>query len=389
MGISYNPSIVTEGLVLGLDPQSPRFYNYKGRSVAFDGTGDRLTISSNSAFDISSGAYTVELYVNFIASPSVVVLFGLAGTSTSGNAHLLYSGGVLYWQTRGTGTNQTTYSWSPSLSRWYHLAVSWNGSNSLKLFIDGVEVASNTVSPTINQNGVNIGGASDGYSINGFISNLRIVKGTALYTSNFTPPTKPLTPVSGTSLLTCQGGAIVDNSSNKFSITKNGDARAIQSASIKFDGVNDYAPIANNSLPTGDYTINCWVKTPSVIPVTQYDVIISTSQYFWYFGIYLDKFTIDNNDGTFRFGSTLSASTWYNVTVTRSGSTDTAYINGVSQGTNTNSAALSGNWEIGRWANSPSHYWNSNIASVSIYNKALSTQEVQQNFNALRGRFGV
>ena len=176
MGISYNPSIVTEGLVLGLDPQSPRFYNYKGRSVAFDGTGDRLTISSNSAFDISSGAYTVELYVNFIASPSTTILFGFAGTSTSGNAHLLYQGGVLYWQTRGTGTNETTYSWSPSLSRWYHLAVSWNGSNSLKLFIDGVEVASNTVSPTINQNGVNIGGASDGYSINGYISNLRLIK---------------------------------------------------------------------------------------------------------------------------------------------------------------------------------------------------------------------
>jgi len=149
-------------------------------SITFDGTNDYATIPASSDFDISSGAYTVELYVNFIASPSVVILLGLAGTSTTGNAHLLYSGGALYWQTRGTGTNQTTYSWSPSLSRWYHLAVSWNGSNSLKLFIDGVEVASNTVSPTINQNGVNIGGASDGYSINGNISNVRIYKGKGL-----------------------------------------------------------------------------------------------------------------------------------------------------------------------------------------------------------------
>jgi len=152
-------------------------------SITFDGTNDYATIPASSDFDISSGAYTVELYVNFIASPSVVILLGLAGSSTSGNAHLLYQGGVLYWQTRGTGTNQTTYSWSPSLSRWYHLAVSWNGSNSLKLFIDGVEVASNTVSPTINQNGVNIGGASDGYSINGNISNVRIYKGKGLTAS--------------------------------------------------------------------------------------------------------------------------------------------------------------------------------------------------------------
>ena len=159
--------------------------------------------------------------------------------------------------------------------------------------------------------------------------------------------------------------------------------------SIVFDGSNDYATITNNSLPTGNYTINCWVKTPSVIPVTQYDMIISTSQNFWYLGIYLDKFTIDNNDGTFRFGSTLSASTWYNVVVTRSGSTDTAYINGVSQGTNTNSATLSGNWEIGRWAYSPSHYWNSDIAQVSIYNRALTADEILQNYNALKGRFGL
>ena len=56
MGISYNPSIVTEGLVLGLDPQSSRFSNYKGRSVAFDGTGDYLNIAANTAFDVSASA---------------------------------------------------------------------------------------------------------------------------------------------------------------------------------------------------------------------------------------------------------------------------------------------------------------------------------------------
>ena len=176
---------------------------------------------------------------------------------------------------------------------------------------------------------------------------------------------------------------------NNGTLTNGPTFSSADGGSIVFDGSNNYATITNNSLPTGNYTINCWVKTPSVIPVTQYDMIISTSQIFWYLGIYSDKFTIDNNDGVFRFGSTLSASTWYNVTVTRSGSTDTAYINGVSQGTNTNSAALSGNWEIGRYAYSPSHYWNSNIALVSIYNKALSTQEVQQNFNLLKGRYGL
>ena len=148
--------------------------------IKFDGTNDYVLASSSNDFDVSASAYSIEMWVYFRSAPSVVVLFGFAGTSTSGNAHLLYSGGTLYWQTRGTGTNQTTYTWTPNIGRWYHLVVSWNGSNSLRMFIDGQQVASNTVSPTINQNGVNIGGASDGYSVDGKISLARILKSKGL-----------------------------------------------------------------------------------------------------------------------------------------------------------------------------------------------------------------
>jgi len=431
MGLIHSPSIVSDGLVLALDAQNSRSYggsgttwtdvSYNGNngtltngptfepggpfagstggSVYFDGTGDRLTISSNSAFDISSGAYTVELYVNFIASPSVVVLFGLAGTSTSGNAHLLYSGGVLYWQTRGTSINQTSYSWSPSLSQWYHLAVSWNGSNSLKLFIDGVEVASNTVSPTINQNGVNIGGASDGYSINGFISNLRIIKGTALYTSNFTPPTKPLTPVSGTSLLTCQGGAIVDNSSNKFSITKNGDARAIQSASIKFDGTNDYVTIGSSpytGFGTDDFTIESWVYLTSntvqnnVIYDCRYSAS-ATGPTLYY--IPTTGLLMFYNGSNRIIGGAISINTWTYVAMIRKSGYTRLYINATQVGStytdSNNYTSGVNNGVIGAFYDGTG-VWNGNISNTRVYKgKGLTAEEVQQNFNALRGRFGV
>jgi hypothetical protein len=62
---------------------------------------------------------------------------------------------------------------------------------------------------------------SDGRIVNhfsGYISNLRIVKGTALYTESFVPTTGPLTNITGTSLLTCQNSAPIDNSNNNFTI---------------------------------------------------------------------------------------------------------------------------------------------------------------------------
>ena len=55
----------------------------------------------------------------------------------------------------------------------------------------------------------------------GYISNVRVVIGTCLYTSTFTPPTGPLTAVTNTVLLACQSPTFTDNSGN-FTLTKTG-----------------------------------------------------------------------------------------------------------------------------------------------------------------------
>jgi hypothetical protein len=100
------------------------------------------------------------------------------------------------------------------------------------MFVNGVSV---TFTGSITQsldttNPVNIGGLvfNTYYDyFTGYISNARILKGTALYTANFTPPYTQLPVIANTSLLTCQNATIVDKSPNAFTITNNGGVTII------------------------------------------------------------------------------------------------------------------------------------------------------------------
>ena len=94
---------------------------------------------------------------------------------------------------------------------WHHIAVARSGST-IKAFVNGNEEISHSYSSAIDfcNGGFAVIGITDrndypgDYDLKGFISNLRLIKGTALYTSAFTPPTSELTIVDGTVLLCCQ-----------------------------------------------------------------------------------------------------------------------------------------------------------------------------------------
>jgi len=102
--------------------------------------------------------------------------------------------------------------------------------NTATLYVDGISVGTDDLTGvTVKNSGevVSIGRYPGGLSFTGFISNLRLVKGTAVYTSNFTPPTKPLTNVTNTKLLCCQSNTSATEAAvTPGSITANGDAAA-------------------------------------------------------------------------------------------------------------------------------------------------------------------
>lgn len=149
------------------------------------------------------------------------------------------------------------------LNTWHHIAVV-RESSSVKIYVDGVlKLNSTTLAVDLGTQGQPFSIASvysnASYQYDGYLAQIRLVKGTAVYTSNFTPPTTPLTDISGTSLLTAQSSTIVDNSSAARTLTVTGTVTPTQdqvpfpteSSSIVTDGLIWHVDAANSSSYSG------------------------------------------------------------------------------------------------------------------------------------------
>jgi hypothetical protein len=205
-------------------------FSQTGWGNYFDGAGDYLTLASNAAFSFGTGSFTYETWFYSTGTTSAAnVFYDLSNANGAGSFAIFTTGGVLYIRIGGTG-NDLTYTLTSSWTNtWHHLAVVRNGTT-LTIYLDGTSVATGTRAQDVTQSTPYIGdsiNALAGYSFGGYLSNTRVVKGTAVYTGNFTPPTSQLTAISGTSLLTCQSNRFIDNSTNNFTITRSGDTRVV------------------------------------------------------------------------------------------------------------------------------------------------------------------
>ncbi len=183
-----------------------------------------LSIPASSNYEFA-GDFTVECWINLKNITGVYQSF--LGHYVSGTPWLLQvqPGGRL----RLTGAYGADISSSLlSINTWYHIALvrSGTGTNCLKIYVNGVVSGQATITGTIGSATkivtIGSGDAAGNDRFNGFISNVRFVKGTALYTSNFTPPTSRLTAIAGTTLLlnsTYDAKYLKDNSTNGVTVT--------------------------------------------------------------------------------------------------------------------------------------------------------------------------
>jgi hypothetical protein len=162
-----------------------------GSSMAFDGSGDYLLQTANMLnYTLGTSDFTIELWLYFNVTNVEQGIFGMRPNTTNGAYPALYflSGTLRYVV---SGVDVITSS-TVSSGQWYHIAVSRSGT-STKMFVNGVQQGS-TYTDTTNYLASRFAAGGNDFSLgtnslNGYIQDLRITKGYARYTANFTAPT--------------------------------------------------------------------------------------------------------------------------------------------------------------------------------------------------------
>ena len=200
------------------------------RSVDFDGN-DYLTIPASTDLDAGAGDVTIETWFKLDGTGSYYRIFAKGfgqQLQISSNKFKAWFNDVDEYD----GSYSIALSSTTTIQRgqWYHGAVTRSG-NTFRLFLNGVEEASTTSSHTIPTTSytTTVGAtdfASPGNQLYGRLSNFRYVKGTAVYTSSFKPPTKPLTNITNTKLLCCNNSSATGSTVTPGTITATGNPTA-------------------------------------------------------------------------------------------------------------------------------------------------------------------
>lgn len=172
---------------------------FGGASLALDGTGDWIQVTPASGvpsrFNFGTGDFTIESWVyRSAASTGVIFTTRNDGLGTIGVNLQILSDGTLRIRINSGDGGDSASSAVPT-GQWVHIAAA-RVAGVLKTFVDGVQVYSATVTATADGPssgyGVRVGASADGGGpFNGYIDELRVLKGVGAYTGGFTPPASP------------------------------------------------------------------------------------------------------------------------------------------------------------------------------------------------------
>jgi Concanavalin A-like lectin/glucanases superfamily len=453
MGTSYNPKIVTNGLVLNLDAGNRKSYSANQdtfvNNVSLMLDGESLTDKSQNSVAVTvEGSVIVDSSFKKVGNSSLKFggaladgltvpsssLFAFPGDFTiefwtyanqwgqRNGATVYFCNGVLnqfqlavYPATQielyFNGSSFINVPLSASIvGRWMHIALVRSGST-IRIYENGTSVGSGTSSYGVPASICYIGKqlprspTNYGHNLDGYIDDFRITKG-ARYTANFTPPTAPLS----------LPGVVTDLTKNR-SIGTLVSGPTYSSGSIAFSGTSNYESINNilNVGPTSAFSVCTWAKWNTTAtsggarrPAVGISTITNSFEFALGFpytysssklGIEVGKAGVASQIG-YSINSTPTG-VWYHLAgVYKNGSCD-FYLNGQYQSSITYSATIngsttaSGNWLIGTELFNGTTSSNTigpmdgNVGQTLVYNRSITANEILQNFNATKGRFGL
>ena len=388
----------------------------------------RLNTFPNSAFTYGTGDFTIEWWSFQTATNGAQGIWRNStndATNSIGLWTIAQPGGRISVSIgNGTTTDVIQSNNVITTNTWNHYAFVRTGTL-FRLYVNGVAQTS-TLTSNIElpqQVGImQIGNAFGNYY--GRITNFRIVKGTAVYTTNFTPSTQPLKAISGTSLLVLASDSAnflidrgpfahtITNSASTFSSTSpftsvreaKGNFTMVSgtptyssanSGSLIFDG-NDTITCTGTTTVTAA-TFLCWIRRNGT-QGTYDGIIFSRSTNITGMAFYESNqlgYTWNNTVSTYNWASglTLPDLTWCMVALSVTPTSATAYLcqsSGITTATNnvSHTSTTLDAIRIGFDA-AFSRYFVGNIAIAQIYTTALSSVEISQKFEEDRARFGI
>jgi hypothetical protein len=330
-----------------------------GGSGYFDGTGDSVRTPTSAAV-LGTNNWTFECWVYLNAKPSFGQVLGMRkGVATSADQYApvvltINSTGFLLYSSSNSSSwnvaNGTTFGGTANTNEWYHVAVVRDGST-IYGFLNGVRttLVTGVSADYTSTNSIFVGGAESADAVNCYVSNARVVNGTAVYTSAFTPPTAPVTNITNTSLLLNFTNAGIFDTAGDNVLETVADAqidtttKKFGSGSLEFDGTGDWLLMPNTpnqQLSTSNFTVELWVYLATGDTGSARGLIAKgTSTTGWL--VSLDssqKIVFTYTTSTITSSGAINLDAWNHIAVVRqgTGSNQTKiYINGTNDGTGT------------------------------------------------------
>ena len=343
-------------------------------SVQFDGTTDFLSLSSSTDFAMGTGDFTAECWVYVVNHTHVEGGYGQRIFDSNTGQLGIYinsdgTGGYVGALVSGTDIRPTVAHGIAPEDTWTHAAICRSGDD-FRIFVNGREAAYRSGTGSVASSAdFRIGARASGEGgFKGHISNLRVIKGKALYTSNFKPPMRELEVVPGTVLLACQSKTDASLEKTGKNITVNGNAVASEltpgiltpvpkagagsaiTGSVEFDGSGDYLKISNATdfdLGADDFTIEYWYNEGNDARTERRTLYMRDSAQQFIVGHTNDNsgrifFQAFDSSGNTVSGSAVTSADasnptgkrnyWRHLAVVRNGTTATIYLDGVASG---------------------------------------------------------